>query len=123
DLETGKIIHTLLGHENSVNSLSFNPDGKTLASGSDDKTIKVWDTITGLNINTFHGHDSYIKSLKFSPDGKILASGSSFDGTIKLWDMDLDSLMVRDCDWVRNYLTYNPSVSESDRHLCDNVKK
>jgi WD40 repeat protein len=75
----------LEGHENYVNSISFSPDGKTLATGSSDKTIKLWNLDTGKEIRTLQGHDSYINSVSFSPDGKTLATGSD-DETIKLWN-------------------------------------
>ncbi|AUB37023.1 Serine/threonine protein kinase [Nostoc flagelliforme CCNUN1] len=62
------------------------PDGKTLASGSLDTTIKLWDVSTGKAIKTLTGHSSGVNSVRFSPDGKTLASGS-LDTTIKLWDV------------------------------------
>ncbi|MEH1989677.1 WD40 repeat domain-containing protein, partial [Nostoc sp.] len=64
----------------------FSPDGKTLASGSSDNTIKLWDVSTGKAIKTLIGHSSSVWGVGFSPDGKTLASGSS-DNTIKLWDV------------------------------------
>jgi len=73
-------------HSSSVRSVSFSPDGKTLASGNDDKTIKLWDITTGKEIRTLQGHSSWVWSVSFSPDGKTLASGSG-DKTIKLWDI------------------------------------
>ncbi len=74
----------------------------------------------GSELNHLKGHNSWVLTVSFSPDGKILASGSS-NKTIKLWDIDLDSLIGRSCDWVRNYLQHNPNVRESDRHLCDGL--
>ena len=120
NVETGCEIRTLSGHKRSVWSVSFSGDGKTLASGSGDCTIKFWNVETGAEIHTLTGHTEAVSSVSFSDDGKTLASGSE-DKTIKLWDLDLDSLMARSCDWVRNYLTHNPNVSESDRHLCDGI--
>jgi WD40 repeat protein len=94
-------------------------------SGSDDKTIKLWNVETGQEIRTLKGHDNYVTSVNFSPDGKTLVSGS-YDNTIKLWNgnngWDLDALMERSCDWVRAYL-HNPNsdVREEDRALCDGI--
>ena len=79
-------ITTLEGHTSSVYSVSFSPDGATLASGSRDNTIKLWDVATGENIATLIGHTDWVLSVSFSPDGATLASGSR-DNTIKLWDV------------------------------------
>ncbi len=78
--------YTLKGHNDSVHSIAFSPDGKILASGSGDKTIKLWDISTGETIKMLTGHSKGVDSVSFSPDGKILASGS-YDKTIKLWDV------------------------------------
>src|SRR5262245_5700194 len=77
---------TLKGHTFNVNSVAFSPDGKTLASGSIDETIKLWEVATGKELATLMGHTDSVLSVVFSPDGKTLASGSR-DRTIKLWDV------------------------------------
>ena len=69
-----------------VGSVAFSPDGTKLASGSVDKTVRLWDVSTGENINTFTGHAEFPRFVAFSPDGKKLASGS-IDKTIKIWDV------------------------------------
>jgi WD40 repeat protein len=66
-------------------ALAFSPDGRTLASGSPDKTVKFWDTASGQPLRTLT-HNDYVHSVAFSPDGRTLASGSD-DNTIKLWDV------------------------------------
>ena len=85
DKQTGKELDLLTGHTRPVYSLCFNPDGSELASGSNDKTIRLWDSNTGETKATLSGHTGSVYSVAFSPDGKILASGSS-DSTIRLWD-------------------------------------
>jgi WD40 repeat protein len=77
----------LEGHDSVVTSVNFSPDGKTLVSGSGDKTIKLWNVETGQEIRTLKGHDSVVSSVNFSPDGKTLVSGS-WDNTIKLWNVE-----------------------------------
>jgi WD40 repeat protein/tRNA A-37 threonylcarbamoyl transferase component Bud32 len=78
---------TLTGHSREVSSVAISPDGKTLASGSWDKTIKLWNLATGEEIRTLTGHSSSVYSVAISPDGKTLASGSG-DKTIKLWNLE-----------------------------------
>jgi len=92
DVESTKIkddreIRTLSGHSNPVWSVAFSPDGSKLASGSDDKTIKIWSVSDGSEIRTLSGHSSFVHSVAFSPDGTKLASGSA-DKTIKIWSVE-----------------------------------
>ncbi len=66
-------------------TLVFSPDGRLLACGSEDSTIKLWNSVTGKLIATFTGHLSTVGTLAFSPDSSTLASGCE-DGTVRFWD-------------------------------------
>ncbi|KAK3363905.1 hypothetical protein B0T25DRAFT_627877 [Lasiosphaeria hispida] len=78
-------IQTLEGHGSSINSVTFSPNSKLVASGSYDNTIKIWDAATGACMQTLEGHSSWVYSITFSPDSTLMASGSQ-DNTIKIWD-------------------------------------
>ncbi|MBD0303448.1 MAG: serine/threonine protein kinase [Tolypothrix sp. T3-bin4] len=80
-----RLVHTLKGYSDFVCSIAISPDGETLASGSRDNTIKLWNLATGREISTLNGHSGLVYSIAFSPDGETLASGS--DNTIKLWNL------------------------------------
>jgi len=79
-------VATLRGHRSYVYSVSFSPDGKFLASGSEDKTVKVWEVGSWREVATLRGHQDWVSSVSFSPDGKFLASGSG-DKTVKVWEV------------------------------------
>ena len=73
----------LSGHKAAVMTVDISPDSQLIASGSVDKTIKLWRR-DGTEVATLKGHQAIVRSVKFSPDGELIASGGD-DGTVKLW--------------------------------------
>ena len=90
----GPEIFVQLGHSGKVNTIAFSPDGKHILSGSDDKTIKLWDVETGREIRTFSGHEAQVLSLAVSPDGKYAVSGG-FENNILIWDMEKGTIIKK----------------------------
>ncbi len=80
----GHRTRVLTGHTDKVYSVSFSPDGKTIVSGSGDKTIRLWDAATGQHLQTFAGHKSWTTSISFTPDGKTFATANG--SNIYFWD-------------------------------------
>ena len=68
-------------------SVVFSPDSKTLASGSNDHTVRLWDVGTGRMLHVCSGHKGFVRSVAWSPDGSMIASGS-YDATTRLWQVE-----------------------------------
>ncbi|EIW74387.1 WD40 repeat-like protein, partial [Coniophora puteana RWD-64-598 SS2] len=82
----GCVLKPLEGHSGPTSSVAFSPDGKHVVSGSDDRTIRVWDVATGVCVlEPLEGHSELVNSVAFSPDGKHIVSGSD-DETIRVWN-------------------------------------
>ncbi|RPI77965.1 MAG: hypothetical protein EHM45_07265 [Desulfobacteraceae bacterium] len=85
DAGSGDVYKTLGASGGSITALACDPEGKTVATGSKDKTIKIWDIKSGAKFETQRKHKGEIQTLVFSPDGKNLISGSA-DATVKIWE-------------------------------------
>ena len=113
---------TLLGHTDAVISVAYSPDGETLATGSADKTIRLWDASTGTHIKTLRGHVNWVRSVAYSPDGSTLASGSA-DNTVRLWDASTGRFLKTlrgHTDTVR-CVAYSPDGSTLASGSADNT--
>ncbi|EXA29912.1 Atypical/ALPHA protein kinase [Fusarium oxysporum f. sp. pisi HDV247] len=86
DSDWNAVLQTLEGHTNWVTSVIFSQDGKLIASGSYDHTVKIWNVATGKEERTLKGHTDLVNSVVFSNDGKLIASGSR-DKTVKIWNV------------------------------------
>jgi WD40 repeat protein len=115
----GKLLMTLSGHNSRVSSVIFSPNSQILASATADGVVKIW-SLNGSLLKNLQGHQDRIAALSFSPNSQVLASAGA-DQTVILWNLNFNRLMVQGCAWIGDYLKTNSTVSESDRHLCDNV--
>ena len=85
------------GHPSSILAVSVSQDGKLLATGSDDKTIKLWSIESGREIRSFSDHKSGVLDVDFSSDGRLIASAGR-DLTFKIWDVATGKLLQSNKD-------------------------
>jgi WD40 repeat protein/serine/threonine protein kinase len=78
-------VPTFKGHAGAITSVALSPDGRQLALGCEDTTVKIWDSGTGQELHSLKGNAGTVESVAFSPDGRRLVSGSG-DKAVKIWD-------------------------------------
>jgi len=117
DVEWWARVQVLEDHTDWIRAVCFSPDGKQLATGSFDKSIKTYSFNEGNAIlaHTLEGHTKYVKSLSFSPDCKLLCSGSS-DHSIKFWN-PADGSLVNSIDQAHTSTVRSVSYSPNGRIL------
>src|SRR5690348_15304988 len=83
--QLGAVLRMYTAHSMRVMAIAWSPDGKLVASGSEDQTVQVWDATTGAHIVTYARHRDGISAVAWSPDGKYIASGA-LDATTQVWE-------------------------------------
>jgi len=96
NISAGEQVLALTGHTDTVYSVTYSPDGRTIGTGSADMTVRLWDAVTGAPIALLAGHSGYVQSVAFTPDGHSIVSGSD-DKTIRVWDF-IGASPVSDAD-------------------------
>jgi len=84
DVVEGSLLHKYIGHKADIRDIALSPDGKYVASASNDTTVHIWETDTGKRIYVYDGHKDEVSSVTWSPDGTRVASGCK-DGTVHVW--------------------------------------
>ena len=108
-------IRFQLGHSSFVVSVAWSPNGKHIASGSHDHSVKIWDYASGKELLTLSGHSSFVYSVAWSPDGKHIAS-ESLDNSVKIWDAP-NGNEVCTLSGHSNYV-YSVSWSPDGKHIA-----
>jgi WD40 repeat protein len=125
NVKSGQLLFSLSGHTDTVNDAKFSHDDRLIATASADRTIKIW-TRNGQLLRTLEEHKATVNSLAFSSDNK-LAISVDHDGEMKFWDLprierqalDLDRLLQRSCDRLRDYLRGRSCEVNVDRDTED----
>lgn len=96
-------------HSLPVNDVAYSPDGRFIASGGNDGTVKLWDGVTGTELRTFYGHPQGLAAIAFSPDGARLATASnkSFAPTLIVWDTVTGDEVLRETEIFGNLKAMN----------------
>jgi WD40 repeat protein len=119
DVVTGSQITVLSGHTDRVDALTFSLDGRSLVSGSYDKTVKLWDMQTGGTVKTFTGPTESVASVSISPDFVTIAAGSH-NRSIYLWDSQTGEChCVIGQPYYARYISFSPTDPQHFLSICD----
>lgn len=115
NIDTGELDRELAGHTDWILAAAFSSDGRRIATGAQDRTLRVWDAATGQQLHSFGFGGAFVHCVAFSPDGNLVAGGgSSFDPTVRIWEVESGNgfgLVAAEGGSVRA-LAFSPSSRE-----------
>ena len=104
DVESGRVVRRLQGHHDEIYSLTFSPDGRSLATLGVDGELRLWNLDDGTSTGRWTGHVERSWCVTYSPDGRRLVT-TGREGTVRLWDVDSQSWLTRACTIANRNLT------------------
>jgi WD40 repeat protein len=108
NFSTGDVIARLEGHKDGILTVKWSPDGKKIATASDDRTVKIWNTTNWLEYKTLEGHTAGVLAVDWSPDGRFLVTGGR-DYTVRIWTEERDFIAVWQDDNCVRSVDWHPS--------------